>query len=200
MLASSPGTAADNGVLLGLLLAIVVATVVWLVRRGSPVQGDALDQQPLLPGEARWIVARDGTVTDSCTHEADTGIATGWAVGHPIWTWAPSGSVAAEAYRAAIEDRHPATFEDRHKDASGAERVARVALQPRADGSVYCESWDVTEYVAARDAAKARATAAESRARTAAASEARFRRDIGHKALSVLADGAPDTPAASPTA
>lgn len=156
---TSPGQAI--GLTLLVILIGMVGVVIW--KRPSPHE-DALDAQPLLPGETRWIIGRDGTVTDSCTHKDETGIATGWAVGHPISTWAPTGSEQAEHYRAALEDRRPSTFEARHLDASGTERVTRTALQPRADGSVYCEAWDVTDYVRARQAETERADAADARA------------------------------------
>ena len=144
------------------LVSVVVGVALWLYRhRGDRHTG--LDSQPLLPGEARWVVARDGTILDSCVHERETGIATGWAVGHPISTWAPPGTPEAEHYRRAMEDRRPVTFESRFLDPTKREHVARTALVPRSDGTVYGESWDVTEYVRARDDAEAARVVAEER-------------------------------------
>lgn len=129
-----------------LILLVALAALHFWRRRDAPAD-DRLDTQPLLPGEARWLVGRNGTVLDSCTHESEHGIATGWAVGHNIAEWAPPGSPQAEHYRAALEDRSPACHESTYTGADGAERVGVIHLQPRSDGTVYCESWDVTEYV-----------------------------------------------------
>jgi hypothetical protein len=143
-------------------LVIVVVVALYVARRRE-ARPPSLDSQPLLPGEARWVVSRDGTVLDSCVHEAETGIATGWAVGHPISTWAPAGSPEAEHYRAAVEDRAPATFETSFVGPDGAAHVSRVALVPRSDGTVYCESWDVTDYVERCRESDRRAEVAERR-------------------------------------
>ena len=148
---------------LALLVVVGLVAAYFFRHRADVADAGALDVQPLLPGEARWVVGRDGTVLDSCVHEAETGIATGWAVGHPISTWAPSGSPEAEHYRRAVEDRTPATFEARFLAPDKVERVSRVALVPRSDGTVYCESWDVTDYVRRAERAEDRATTAEGR-------------------------------------
>ena len=140
---------------LSLLLILASVYAAWRVyrhRRDEPAAG--LDSQPLLPGEARWIVGRHGMVLDSCVHESETGIGSGWAVGHAIAEWAAPGTPEAEHYRSAMEDRAPASFEARHTSPAGDERVARVQLQPRSDGTVYCESWDVTAYVRRAEAAE----------------------------------------------
>jgi len=156
-------TSWGQAVSLGLLLVLGLVAAYFYQHRADAADALALDVQPLLPGEARWLVSRDGLVLDSCTHEDETGIASGWAVGHPIAAWAPPGTPEAEHYRRAIEDRLAATFEARYLDAEKLERVARVALQPRSDGTVYCESWDVTGYVRRAEAAEDRATTAEGR-------------------------------------
>lgn len=159
---ASWGAVVDTALQFVVLVLAVVAFRRWTraPHAGSP---HALDAQPLLPGEARWVVGRNGTVLDSCVNERETGIATGWAVGHPIATWAPPGTAEAEHYRAAIEDRRPAVFESRYLDPEKREHVARTALVPRSDGTVYCESWDVTPYVERCRESEARAEAAEER-------------------------------------
>lgn len=151
----------------GLILLVVAlcTAIIVLVRRinRKTAHSEDLDANPLLPGEARWVVGRDGMVLDSCTNRDEHGISPGWAVGHPIWTWATPGSVSEPHYRGALDDRRAAVYDDTFKGPNGAAKHVRVALAPRSDGSVYCESWDVTAYVEACAAAERRAEEAEGR-------------------------------------
>jgi hypothetical protein len=159
-------TAAVFVVLAAVVLAWLYASVVFFLRKRDASSPEALDAQPLLPGEARWVVSHQGVVLDSCTNEAETGIATGWAVDHPISTWAPPGSPDAEHYRRAVEDRAVTVFRTTHKDGHGRTRHVRVALVPRSDGTVYCESWDRTADADELAATLARAELAEARVET----------------------------------
>ena len=140
------------------LLALVCAGVGFLIWRLTRKDGlgsrspEAAVAGPLLPGEARWTINNEGTVTHSLVHPVETGFQVGEAVGKKIWEWAPVGSHERAEYEAALANRTPRRFTSRYDDPEGLPRYAVVQIVALDDGGLYCESWDITSEVLPREA------------------------------------------------
>ena len=158
--------------LLLLLVVVVLATSLALgltalrrQRRRTDPEPDRLDAQPLLPGESRFVVSADGVVTESLPDPLSVGFRPGEIVGRPVADFYATPAIEA-AWRRALDDHEGATYRHDLPAADGAVHAHKVTLLPRADGTVYGEAWDVSEYAAEADrlaAALAQTTAQRDR-------------------------------------